>query len=155
MTIFKKKVTLLADGFPSLQTSKKVVRYMSKKSCFRRPFEKEHGKRAQRLFKSEWENLYDIYWSLWRQLSWKKSFLVIYKILGFFVYTLIADDKYSLLNRDNLTEPTQMQLCYKQKTFSSLFTAFLKSILTCEHFREKCYLHRWCISELADSEKCG
>ena len=40
-------------------------------------------------------------------MSWKKSLLVICKILGLFINTLTADDKYSLLNRDNLTQPIQ------------------------------------------------
>ena len=32
--------------------------------------------------------------------------------------TLTADDKYSLLNRNNLTQPNQMHLPQKEKTFS-------------------------------------
>ena len=44
------------------------------------------------------------------------------------------DSKYSLLNRDNLTEPIQMQLSRKQKAFSELFSAFLKSSLNFESF---------------------
>ena len=38
------------------------------------------------------------------------SLLVIYKILGVFVNTLTLDDKYSLLNSENLRQPIQMQL---------------------------------------------
>ena len=34
------------------------------------------------------------------------------------VNTLTADDKYSLLNRDNLTQPIQIVLSQKEKTFS-------------------------------------
>ena len=56
------------------------------------------------------QHLYYLYWSSWRLLSWKKSLLVICKILGLFVNTLTADEKYSLLNRDNLMQPIQMQL---------------------------------------------
>ena len=63
--------------------------------------------------------------------------LVSCKILRLFVNTMTADDKYSLLNRDNLTQPTQMQLSPKQKTFSECSCAFLKSILNFEHFQEK------------------
>ena len=37
------------------------------------------------------------------------------------VNTFTADDKYSLLNRDNLTQPIQMHLYGKQKTFSEFF----------------------------------
>ena len=53
--------------------------------------------------------------------SWKKYFLVIYKIVGLFVNTLAADGKYSLLNIDNLTQPIQMQLSKKQKSLSKFF----------------------------------
>ena len=38
------------------------------------------------------------------------------------VYTLTADDKHYLLNRDNLTQAIQMQLYQKQKTFSEFFS---------------------------------
>ena len=45
--------------------------------------------------------------------------------------TLTADNKSSLLNRDNLLQHLQMQLCQKQKTFSHIFLPFgnLDSIL--------------------------
>ena len=43
---------------------------MSKKPRFRGPFDKEHGKRAETLLKSEQEHVYHIYWSLWTELSW-------------------------------------------------------------------------------------
>ena len=35
--------------------------------------------------------------------------------------TFSADGKYSLLNTDNLTQPIQMELSQKQKTFSTFF----------------------------------
>ena len=40
--------------------------------------------------------------------SWKKSMLVLWKILGLFLNTLTDDYKYSLLYRDNLTQPIQI-----------------------------------------------
>ena len=58
-------------------------------------------------------------------------------MLRFFIKTLTTDDKYSLLNRDNLTQPIQTQLSQKQKTFSQYFCAFLKSSLNFEHFQKK------------------
>ena len=45
------------------------------------------------------------------------SVLVICKTLSLFVNTLIADQKYSLLNRENLMQPIQMDLSQKQKAF--------------------------------------
>ena len=59
-------------------------------------------------------------------MPWKKSLLVIHKILRLFVNTLPADDKHYLLNRENLTQRIQMQISQKQKTFSQFSFAFLK-----------------------------
>ena len=56
----------------------------------------------------------------------EKSLLVIHKILIVFVNTLTADDKHYLLNRDNLTQPIQMQLYQKQKTFLEFFSCISK-----------------------------
>ena len=54
-------------------------------------------------------------------MHWKKSLLVIDKILRLFVNTLTVDEKRYLLNRDNLTEAIEMQLSEKQKNFSEFF----------------------------------
>ena len=137
MNIFKKKMTRIAEVFPKLRSPKNKVSSMSIKSRFKRSFKKQHGKCAQTLFKFAWQNLYHIYWSLWRQLSFKKFLLVICKISRLFINTLSADGKYSLFNRDNLTQRIQMKLCRKQKTFSRFFSAFLKSNLNFEHFQKK------------------
>ena len=83
---------------------------MSEKSSFRRPFNRQHGKRAETLLKSEGQHLYHIYWSLSKQVSWEKSLLVISKTLTLLVKILTAYDKYMPLNRDNLTLPIRMQL---------------------------------------------
>ena len=50
---------------------------------------------------------------------------------------MAADEKYPVLNRDNLTITIQMQLSQKQKTFSGFFSAFLKSKLNFKHFEKK------------------
>ena len=79
--------------------------------------------------------------------------LVLCKILGLFLNTLTADDKYSLLNTDNLTRSIQTLLSVKQKTFSQLFSSFLKSTLNFEHFQKKDDPPNRCISEITVSEK--
>ena len=107
-----------------IMDSENVVRWMTKKSHFREPFDKQHGKGAQALFKSESHHLYNIHWSLLRQLSCKKSLLLTCQILGLLVNTLAADEKYPVLNTDNLTIPIQMQLSQKEKTFSEFFVHF-------------------------------
>ena len=152
---FQKKMTVIADVFPKLQTPKNVVRSMSKKCRFRGTFEKQHGKRAQTLLKSQRQHFYHIYWTMWRQLTHKKSLVAIYKILSLFVNTLIANHNYSVLNRDNSTQQIQMQLSQKQKSFSELFSWVWKSSLNCEHFQAKYDPHSWCISEITNSKKRG
>ena len=47
--------------------------------------------------------------------------------------------------------PIQMQLCQKQKTFSELVSAFLKTSLNFKHFAQKDDPHRFCIFEITDS----
>ena len=72
--------------------------------------------------------------------------LVLCKMLRLFVNTLTADDKYSLLNRDNLTQPIQILLSEKQKPLSASFFAFVKSALNFEHFQKNHDAHSRCIS---------
>ena len=50
---------------------------------------------------------------------------------------MTADDKYSLLNRDNLTQPISTRLSQKKKAISKFFLAFSKSTLNFEHFQKK------------------
>ena len=54
-----------------------------------------------------------------------------------FVNTLTADDKYSPLNRDNLTQPIQTKLSQKQAPLPPFFLAFSESTLNFEHFQKK------------------
>ena len=70
-------------------------------------------------------------------MSPKKSVLVRRKALELFVNTLSADDKYSLLNRDNLEQDIRTQLSQKQKPFYQLLLAFSKSALNLKHFQKK------------------
>ena len=61
---------------------------------------------------------------------------MIHKTLRLFVNTLTVDEKHYLLNRDNLTQPIQIQVSQKQKRFSQFFFAFLKAILNFKHLRK-------------------
>ena len=121
---------------------------MSKKSQFRGPFEKQHGKRSQALLKSASQHFYHIYWSLTKKLSWKKSLLLTCQILGLLVNSLAADEKSPILNRDNLTIPIQMHITEKEKTFSEVFAAFLKSRLIVQHLKKKLTFIAFVLSNL-------
>ena len=46
-------MTLLAHLFPKLRAPVKGVRYMLKKSRFKGPFDRQHGKRVQTLLQPE------------------------------------------------------------------------------------------------------
>ena len=53
-------MSFIADLFAKLRTPKNVVRYMSKKSRFEGPFDRQHGKRVQTLLRSESQHRYHI-----------------------------------------------------------------------------------------------
>ena len=53
-------MTLIADLFPKLRTPKNVLRYMSKKSRFKVPFDRRQGKHVQTLLRSEPQKRYHI-----------------------------------------------------------------------------------------------
>ena len=75
-------------------------------------------------------------------MSLKKYLLLACQVLGLLVNTLAADGKYLVLNRDNLTT----QIC------SRIFSAFLKSMLNFKNFEKKDDPHRFCISQIMESE---
>ena len=104
-------------------------------------------------------NLNDINFSrlltTFKAIELEKSLLIICKVFKLFVNTLIAHDKYSLLNRDNLKQPIPIKLSQKQKTCSQFFSPFFKSTLNFEYFQEKGDPHSWCIFEITDSKKRG
>ena len=72
-----------------------------------------------------------------------------------FVNTLTADDKYSLLNRDNLLQPIRTPLSQNDKAFCQFFLGFSKSTLNFEHFQKKDDPRSLFISEITHSEKRG
>ena len=79
--------------------------------------------------------------------------LVLCKFLSLLVETLTDDEKYSLLYRQKLTQPIQILLSQKRKTFSQFFSAFSKSTLNFEHFQKKDHPHSLIISQMTISEK--
>ena len=125
---------------------------MSKKSPFRGWFDKQDHKRAKTLFQFGSQHLDENHSSLARKLCSENSLLLTCQILVMLVNTLVANEKYPVLNRDNLTIPIKMQLSQKQKTSSQFLAAFLKSRLNFEYFEQKDDPHRFCISKITDSE---
>ena len=67
----------------------------------------------------------------------KKSPLSKFEILGAFVNTLAADDKYAVPDCENLRFPIQMELYQKRKFFRQFFVQFMESISIFKNFFEK------------------
>ena len=110
---------------------------MSKKSCFGGDFDIEHRQWSQTLLKSERQHFYEIFWSLWRNLSRKKSLVVICRISRLFVNILTANDKYAILNKDNLMQLIHMQLSQEQKSFFRIFFCIFKIYIEFGTFSKK------------------
>ena len=70
---------------------------------------------------------------------YSRYYLQILKISRLFLNTLSADDKYSLLNRENLTQPIQIQFSQKEIIFSLIF------LCICE-----IYIKFWTFSKIKD-----
>ena len=54
-------MTLIADLFRKLRNPENMARYMSKKSRFKGPFDRQHGKWVQTLLRSGEQHCYHIY----------------------------------------------------------------------------------------------
>ena len=72
-----------------------------------------------------------------------------------FLNTLTAEYNYSRRNMQTFTQQVQTPLSLKQKTFSGLIIAFLKSTWNGEHFQKKGESSRLSISEIIDSKRRG
>ena len=78
---------------------------------------------------------------------------MIWNILGLFFDTLIADDKYSVVNRDNFNGiNADVIISEKKKLFSEVLSASLEFRLNFEHFLKKDDAHSLCILEITDCE---
>ena len=83
----------------------------------------------------------------------EKVYVSALQILRLFVKRLTDDEKYCLLYRDNLTQPIQILLSLKQKTFSEFLSTFFKSTLNFEHFEKRDDRYSRCISQITVSAK--
>ena len=110
LNILKKNKILIPNVFPKLGTVEDLFRPVSKKRRFRTSFDSQHVKGSETLVKSGWEHFCHIQIPLSREMIWKISPIFKFEILGLFVNTLTADDKYALLDCENLPFPIQMQL---------------------------------------------
>ena len=76
-------------------------------------------------------------------------------MLGLFVNTLTAEYTYSRQHMQTFKQQVQTPLSLKQKTFSGIFIAFLKSKWNWEHFQKKGEFSKLSISEIIESKRGG
>ena len=69
--------------------------------------------------------------------------------------TLTAEEKYSLRNRNNLSQHIQLEWSKKEKLLSHFFGAYMKYKSNLEHFESKDNPQRLCILEIRDCKICG
>ena len=110
LNIFKKKMIVIANVFPKLQTVKYLVKPLSRKVRFRTSFDSQRGNGYETVVKSAWEHFYEIFWSLWGEMICKISPLFKFEILGVFDNRLTADDKYPVWDWENLQFAIESQL---------------------------------------------
>ena len=118
LSILKKRMIVIADLFPKLQTVTILVRPLYKKRCFRTRFERQHVKASQILAKFPWDCFCHVVSSFWGMLTPKMSPLVLGETLVVFFNRLTPDGKYHVQDCKILQIRTQIKLSEKQKTFS-------------------------------------
>ena len=104
-------ICIIAYVFPKLQNVKDLVRPLSKKQCLRTSLESQHVKASETIVKSAWEHFYQTFSSHPGEMILKMFRLAKFDILGLFLNTLTADDKYLVWHYERLHFPIQMQHC--------------------------------------------
>ena len=87
-----------------------------------------------------------------KSFEFAKVSLIAAQILGLLVNTLVAYEKYPVLNGDNITIPIQIQLSQKQNTFSKFLPTSMKCRLNFKYFEKKDDPPRFYIFDITDSK---
>ena len=82
LIILKKRMIVIANVFPKLQTVKVLLRPLSKKRCYRTLFDSQHVKASQMLVESPWECFCQVFSSFPGKFIWKMSPAMLGEIVG-------------------------------------------------------------------------
>ena len=116
-------------------------------------FGSQHVNGYQTLLRSGRNHLYTFFPLISAGTSRKSLVLVRSEVLGQFVNTMTAYYKYFRYNLENLKKQVQTQISLKQKTFSGIFIAFLKSTVNSEYFEKKVSLLTEVLPKLITAKK--
>ena len=101
---------------------------MPKKPRVRTQIDNQQVKEAERLLESARQDLCHIFWSLWKKVSSKSSFLIVSEILRLFVNIFTPDEKYSLSVKASV-ERNQFKCDYLQiKKYVANFFQHLRNL---------------------------
>ena len=78
----------------------------------------------------------------------QKLLLDTWKFFRSFLKQLTADDKYSLISKDNWMQTIQKHFSQKQNIFYQFFSAFLEYELNFEHFQKEMKLKAYVFPKL-------
>ena len=135
--ILKKRMIVIANVFPKVQTVKNLLRPLSKKRCFITRLNSQHVKASEIPANTPWQRFYHVFSSFSRKLIPKMVPLELGEIWVVFVNTLSGDAEYPIQDFENLLLSIQMDLSEKPKSFSLLFVPFLEYTSNFKHFIKK------------------
>ena len=137
LNIFKKKKIVIVNVFHKLATAPGLITLLTIHCRLKIFFDSQHVKRFQTLVKSSWEHFYQFLSSMWAEMIEKICPQLKFEIIGLFANPWTADYRYPVTDCENLSFPIQIQLCWKQKTFSEFFIPFMESLSNFEHFQKE------------------
>ena len=121
--VLKQKIKVIADVFAKLRTQKTWL-----DNCLKKVFLEEPSRNNMVNGPKHFPNLNDSAFSIFidhsKGLRWEKLLIVICKILRLFGNIFTANEKHSILYRENLMQPIHMQWFQKKKIFSRIFLYF-------------------------------
>ena len=126
---FRKQDDRDSQCISEITDSQSLVRPLSRKLRFKTSFDSQRVNGYETIVKAAWQNSYQFFLSLWREMTWNISPLLKLEILGVFVNTLTADDRYPKRDCENLQLSIQMQISLKKSffwNFCSIYGIFIK-----------------------------
>ena len=132
-----KKMMVITNVFPKLQTVKNFVTPLCEKRRFVTRFDSQHLR-----VKYLWNLHESTFWSFYiilREFDLENVSRTVRWNLREFLKKVTAKGKYPIEDWENLQLPIQMQLSEKPKPFSGYFVPFMESTANFKHFEPK----RW------------
>ena len=130
-------MTVIPTLFRKLQTVKNLVLPLSKKHCFRTPFDSQPVKVCQTLAKCSWDQLHLVFFITLRKPDFQNIFLSDMLTLRVAWYHIDYQWEVSCSRIWQFVDSVQMQLSWKLRFFSRFSAPFLETTLNFENLEKK------------------